>query len=224
MPTSNKYQQPGRDEEDRQDRIGLFVRQREDRRTRDRWEKLLETEHGLRRRRNAPRGRRLWLPLLAVAATLLLLLLALPLLTSPKGPAILTELLDQREMASNYRTELPREATAVEIAGLHQSYAERDYAAVLAAGEKLATADALTEQEKYYVALAAFYDGRLQTAIDYFKPLTEVDLYRSVSYYHIGLSYLRANHVADGLKALREVGEDSPRHYRQAQELLGAEW
>ena len=205
--------------------VGRFLRQREDARNRARWARLLAERHGVHHPAAGPPRRRFprFAPTAVAAAVLLLLgvLLLLPRPAAPRGPQLLSEYLEQREIALTYRSAGASDADPQRA--IHDHYAAGEYAAAIAAA-RTAAPEPLAPSARYYLGLSQFYDGRLDEAITTLRPLSERPDYHSVSWYYLGLAHLRAGRTADGLRALRRVRPDSPRHHRQARALGQARW
>lgn len=227
--TTDKLKDPNLSEDEQDAIIGAFVRQHENDRLRERWTEKLATDHNLTRAKGPVKRkgivRRMSFVVVAIAATLLLLLAVWPTLATQDQGA---------ELLAAYVTEVNVDGTRGEgdfaedaiRSDFLEDFRSGDFNAAVAHGENLLVLPAYTPEDELNLGKAYLRNGQYEKANTIFRGLTNRGgVMDADATYYLGLSLLKKGAVAAGLVELRKItSTDGKRLNEKASKLLKADW
>ncbi|MFK8162390.1 MAG: tol-pal system YbgF family protein [Lewinella sp.] len=225
--TNNKFSNPDLTEIQQEAIIGSFVRRYENERLRKRWIDKLSSDYQVSRpTTQMPQTtiRKIILPIIGIAAALLLLLAFLPGFLQVDGPELMASHLTEATI-ENSRSEPKNELEQARVQ-LIDNYAAGNFSAAAIAGEALLKVPGATDEDRFYLGLAFLRNNNLDQAITSFKSLLERPTdFSTEAHYYLGISLLSNNDTAAGLKELKKIKETDGRTiHEKAQQLLQANW
>jgi len=206
--------------------IGAFVRQYENGRTRKRWIGVLKQDYGVVRPVSASRSYQVRkLPfvasLLAIAASLLLLLTFLPGLQQPSGTDLLAQQVSQITLETS-RSTGDRDIDRLRR-DMKNAYQQAHYGIAITAGKQLVALPEATKEDLLSLGLAQLRSEDYSGANAQFRELLadNAQVFRAEAHYYLGLSLLLQGDTEDGLSYLRQISAaDGHKLYGRARALL----
>jgi tetratricopeptide (TPR) repeat protein len=225
--TNNKLSNPNLSESEEEAIIGTFVRRYENERLRKRWSYKLSTDHQVFRPTTGPPRtsiRKIILPIISIAASLLLFLAFLPGFLKTDGEALMANYLTETTI-ENSRSAPTNELEQARTQ-LIANFASGNFAAAVTAGEGLLMVPGATDEDRYSLGLAYLHNNNLEQAITSFCDLLDRPTdFRTEAHFHLGLSHLRKGNITSGLDQLKQISEaDGQKIHAKAQKILGAKW
>ncbi|WP_020569567.1 tetratricopeptide repeat protein [Neolewinella persica] len=225
--TNNKLSNPNLSEVEQEAIIGTFVRRYENERLRKRWSHKLSTDHQVYRPATGiPRTaiRKIILPILAIAASLLFLLAFLPGFLQTDGEALMASYLTEVTI-DNSRSE-PKTELEQARAQLIENFNSGNFEAAVSAGKGLMLMPGATDEDRYSVGLTFLRNNNTAQATAIFRELLEHPTdFKTEAHYYLGISLLVHGETAAGLSELKRIKEtDGLTLHAKAQKLLEAKW
>lgn len=229
MTTSEQLKDPNLSEEEEDAIIGAFVRRYENERLRERWKVKLEKEHGVvregvKKKAKPAITRRLVLGLIAMAASLLFLLVFLPSLQQDNGQELLAAYVSEISLDATRNTD-PNLADSLRRVQF-KAFEAKDFALARSSGQTLVELSDATLEDRFHLALVELKGGQVATAKNQLQALIDEDtLYRAEAQFHLGLALLLEGKMTDGFATLRQLKPtDGGDLYEKAQTLLRQKW
>ncbi|MFK8162388.1 MAG: tol-pal system YbgF family protein [Lewinella sp.] len=226
--TTEKLEDPNLNEEDKDAIVGAFVRHQENERLRKHWEGLLKEKHRVARPAPEPKRsatiRKFLLPVLSVAATLLLLFLFLPGMLAEDGDQLLAANLTEITI------EGARSGSMTTLDSLRfqvrKTYLAGDFSDAAATGERLLLRPDASPEDQLNLGVAYLRAGDYTLANQHFSGLiSQSGNFSTEARYFLGLSLLSSGDTETGLAELRKIQEkDGLKLYQKAQALIDARW
>lgn len=226
--TTEKLEDPNLNEEDQDAIVGAFVRQQENERLRKHWENLLKEKYQLSRQSTPPKRtatiRKIILPILAIAATFLLLLLFLPDFMAKDGEQVLAANLAEITI-EGARSGLVTTTDSLRLQ-VRTTYLAGDFTTAAATGERLLSLPDATAEDRLNLGIAHLRAGNYAEADQNFSRLIDPPgNFTTEARYFLGLSLLSSGGAEAGLAELRKIKEaDGLSIYQKAQALIAASW
>lgn len=225
---TEKINDPNLSEEENDLILRSFVRRFEKERNIDRWEKILAEEHDLPRPVSLPprsaKIRKLFLPIVGIAAAILVLLIFLPGFLGTNGQDLLADYQNEASV-TGYRSQDDSAASNLRES-LITSFFDGDYAAAQQAGEALREQPDTQPRDVLNLGISALRNRDYPEATKTFKEiLTANEAFQTEAQFYLGLSLLFEEKTQEGLAELRKIkATDGTRFYDKAQALLQANW
>ncbi|WP_020569565.1 tetratricopeptide repeat protein [Neolewinella persica] len=225
---TEKLEDPNLSEEDKDAIVGAFVRHQENERLRKHWETLLKEKHQVSRKATPPKRsatlRKLFLPVLAIAATLLLLLVFLPDLMAKNGEQMLAANLSEISI-EGVRSESTTTVDSLRDQ-VRTTYLAGDFSTAATTGERLLSLPSASTEDQLNLGVAHLRAGNYAQASQYFTGLIDPPgNFTTEARYYLGLSLLSSGNTKAGLEELQKIREtDGGSIYQKAQALIDASW
>lgn len=225
---TEKINDPNLSEEENDLILRSFVRRFEKEQNIDRWEKILAEEHDLPRPVSLPprfaKIRKLFLPIVGIAAAMLMLLIFLPGFLRTNGQDLLADYQNEASV-TGYRSQNDSAASSLRES-LITNFFDGDYAAAQEVGKALREQPDAQPRDMLNLGISALRNHDYSEATSTFRELLASggDLQTEAQYY-LGLSLLLQQNTQAGLAELRKIkAADGTRFYNKAQALLKASW
>lgn len=225
---TEKINDPNLSEEENDLILKSFVRRFEKERNIDHWEKVLTEEYDLPRPLSLPprsaKVRKLFLPIIGIAAAILMLIVFLPGLLRTNGQELLADY-QEAALVTGYRSQ-----AASQTASLRESliadFFDGDYAAAQEAGKALREQPDTQPRDVMNLGISALRNQNYSEATNAFRELLASDeALQTEARYYLGLSLLLQENTQEGFTELRKINAaDGTKFYDKAQDLLGANW
>lgn len=225
---SDKINDPNLSEEEDRLIFRAFLRRYEKERNTKRWESLLEKDYDFPRPAAAPsrsaKIRKLIIPLISVAAALLLFVLLVPGMFSTQGEDLLAEFVTETNMIS-YRSAGDSEADVLRLA-FEDAFTEKRYAAAQELGRKLTELSAAVPRDRFNLGLSYMLGEDLpQAAVEFRNLIGSGGELLTEARYYLGLTLLLQGDTEAGFAELSMIkATDGTAIYNKAKALLEAKW
>ena len=225
--TNNKLNNPTLSDAEQDVIIGTFVRKYENARLRERWIDKLRTDYQVIRPATKMPGtqiRKIILPIITIAASLLLLLAFLPSMLKADGATLMASYLTEATI-ENSRSEPTNDLEQARTQFI-DNYTAGQFTAAITAGEGVIKMPESTDEDHYYLGLAYLRNQHIDQAVANFKGLLgQPTDFSTEAHYYLGISLLANGETIAGLRELKKIEErDGQNIYEKAQALLKAKW